>query len=286
MSLLIGAGDEDYGLLLHKKEVEPVEKGKLTGCDYHRGLDLVVVGFSNGVYALYQMPFLSAFTCDQFHNTGVYNDMGNRLTFDSQLLATGADDNKIKVWTVSSGFCFVTFSEHTNAVVTPTPKQFVSLAADSIKLGIGASALQLQLPSILRLALRMVNMENIVNLRAIVGLSGWLPGARDGDLSTKLGSEKASSVGNQFFNMAAYWVSCHFNHVSREVKSLETSTEFYEKILGFGWVKRPRQNSLHFKGVLNVDAAKKALKEMGVSLLRQTLDVHGVIVDQFVELEL
>ncbi|PNY02137.1 periodic tryptophan protein 2, partial [Trifolium pratense] len=35
---------------------------------------------------------------------------------DSQLLATGADDNKVKVWTVSSGFCFVTFTEHTNAV--------------------------------------------------------------------------------------------------------------------------------------------------------------------------
>lgn len=71
----------------------------------------------------------------------------------------------LQVWTASSGFCFVTFSEHTNAVtalhfmasnhcllsasldgtvrawdlfryrnfrtfVTPTPKQFVSLASD------------------------------------------------------------------------------------------------------------------------------------------------------------
>lgn len=35
---------------------------------------------------------------------------------DSQFLATGADDNKVKVWTVSSGFCIVMFSEHTNAV--------------------------------------------------------------------------------------------------------------------------------------------------------------------------
>ncbi|GJM92165.1 hypothetical protein PR202_ga08600 [Eleusine coracana subsp. coracana] len=111
-----------------------------------------------------------------------------------QLLATGADDNKVKVcwaiaftisvmpalpflifsisagpillvWTVSSGFCFITFSEHTNAVTalhfmannhsllsasldgtirawdlfryrnfrtftTPSPRQFVSLTAD------------------------------------------------------------------------------------------------------------------------------------------------------------
>ncbi|KAG0456257.1 hypothetical protein HPP92_024045 [Vanilla planifolia] len=35
---------------------------------------------------------------------------------DSQMMATGADDNKVKVWTVSSGSCFITFSEHTNAV--------------------------------------------------------------------------------------------------------------------------------------------------------------------------
>ncbi|KAH9297164.1 hypothetical protein KI387_028846, partial [Taxus chinensis] len=97
---------------------------------------------------------------------GHYFDV-NCLAFspDSQLIATGADDNKVKVWTASSGFCFVTFAEHTNAIAavhflpgnhallsasldgtvrawdlfryrnfrtftTPTPKQFVSLAAD------------------------------------------------------------------------------------------------------------------------------------------------------------
>ncbi|KAL1551424.1 U3 snoRNP protein [Salvia divinorum] len=204
--------DEDDGLLLHKKKWSLLKKdffmqaqAKLTACDYHRGLDLVVVGFSNGVFALYQMP---DFVCLHLLSisrekitTAVFNDLGNWLTFgcaklgqllvwewksesyilkqqghyfdvnciayspDSQLLATGADDNKIKVWTASSGFCFVTFSEHTNAVtalhfmpnnhcllsasldgtvrawdlfryrnfrtfVTPTPKQFVSLAAD------------------------------------------------------------------------------------------------------------------------------------------------------------
>ncbi|KAK9281854.1 hypothetical protein L1049_004760 [Liquidambar formosana] len=178
---------------------------KLTACDYHRGLDLVVVGFSNGVFGLYQMP---DFVCLHFLSisrekitTAVFNDIGNWLTFgcarlgqllvwewrsesyilkqqghyydvnclayspDSQLLATGASDNKVKVWTVSSGFCFVTFSEHTNTVTalhfmannhcllsasldgtirawdlfryrnfrtftTPSSRQFVSLAAD------------------------------------------------------------------------------------------------------------------------------------------------------------
>ncbi|KAK7311851.1 hypothetical protein RJT34_10268 [Clitoria ternatea] len=178
---------------------------KVTACDYHRGLDMVVVGFSNGVFGLYQMP---DFVCIHLLSisrekitTAVFNDLGNWLTFgcaklgqllvwewrsesyilkqqghyfdvncvayspDSQFLATGADDNKVKVWTISSGFCFVTFSEHTNAVTalhfmassncllsasldgtirawdltryrnfkvftTPSPRQFVSLTAD------------------------------------------------------------------------------------------------------------------------------------------------------------
>lgn len=197
---------------LHRGKWERLRKdgfmqgsAKVTSCDYHRGLDLLVVGFSNGVFGLYQMP---DFVCLHLLSmsrekitTAVFNELGNWLTFgcaklgqllvwewrsesyilkqqghyfdvnclayspDSQLLATGADDNKVKVWTVSSGFCFVTFSEHTNAVTalhfmannqcllsasldgtvrawdllryrnfrtftTPSSRQFVSLAAD------------------------------------------------------------------------------------------------------------------------------------------------------------
>ncbi|GER48410.1 periodic tryptophan protein 2 [Striga asiatica] len=204
--------EDDGPFLLHNMKWELLKKdffmqapAKLTACHYHKGIDMVVVGFSNGVFALYQMP---DFVCIHLLSisrekitTAVFNDLGNWLIFgcaklgqllvwewksesyilkqqghyfdvnclayspDSQLLATGADDNKVKVWTVSSGFCFVTFSEHTNAVtalhfmannhcllsasldgtvrawdlfryrnfrtfVTPTPKQFVSLAAD------------------------------------------------------------------------------------------------------------------------------------------------------------
>ncbi|PSS17882.1 Periodic tryptophan protein [Actinidia chinensis var. chinensis] len=204
--------NDENGYMLHTGKWELLKKdffmqapAKLTACDYHRGLDLVVVGFSNGVFGLYQMP---DFICIHLLSisrekitTAVFNDLGNWLTFgcaklgqllvwewksesyilkqqghyfdvnclayspDSQLLATGADDNKIKVWTVSSGFCFVTFSEHTNAVTalhfmssnhcllsasldgtvrawdlfryrnfrtftTPSSKQFVSLASD------------------------------------------------------------------------------------------------------------------------------------------------------------
>ncbi|CAA7028645.1 unnamed protein product [Microthlaspi erraticum] len=178
---------------------------KVTACDYHKGLDMVVVGFSNGVFGLYQMP---DFICIHLLSisrekitTAIFNERGNWLTFgcaklgqllvwewrsesyilkqqghffdvncvtyspDSQFLATGADDNKVKVWNVASGSCFITFTEHTNAVTalhfmadnhsllsasldgtvrawdfrryknyktytTPTPRQFVSLTAD------------------------------------------------------------------------------------------------------------------------------------------------------------
>ncbi|KAJ4849893.1 U3 snoRNP protein [Turnera subulata] len=148
---------------LHKGKWERLRKdgfkqssAKVTACDYHRGLDMVVVGFSNGVFGLYQMPdficlHLLSISREKI-TTARFNEVGNWLTFgcaklgqllvwewrsesyvlkqqghyfdvnclcyspDSQLLATGADDNKVKVWTVSSGFCFVTFSEHTNAV--------------------------------------------------------------------------------------------------------------------------------------------------------------------------
>lgn len=192
-----------WGLL--RKDCFKQAPAKLTACAYNAGLDMVVVGFSNGVFGLYQMP---DFVCLHLLSisrekitAAVFNEAGNWLTFgcaklgqllvwewrsesyvlkqqghyfdvnclayspDSQLLATGADDNKVKVWNVTSGFCFVTFSEHTNAVTalhfmassncllsasldgtvrawdlfryrnfrtftTPSSRQFVSLAAD------------------------------------------------------------------------------------------------------------------------------------------------------------
>lgn len=110
---------------------------KVSTCDYHRGLDMVVIGFSNGVFGLYQMP---EFVCIHLLSiskekitTALFNELGNWLSFgcaklgqllvwewrsesyilkqqghyfdvncvaysqDSQLLATGADDNKVKV---------------------------------------------------------------------------------------------------------------------------------------------------------------------------------------------
>lgn len=182
-----------------------MQSSKLTSCDYHQGLNLLVAGFAHGIFGLYQMP---DFTCihllsisKQRLTTSIFNSTGNWLAFgcaklgqlliwewrsesyilkqqghyfdvnavayspDSQLIATGADDNKLKVWNASSGFCFVTFAEHTNSITavhflpgnnallsasldgtvrawdllryrnfrtftTPTPTQFASLTAD------------------------------------------------------------------------------------------------------------------------------------------------------------
>jgi periodic tryptophan protein 2 len=39
---------------------------------------------------------------------------------DGQIVATGGDDAKVKLWSVSSGFCFVTFAEHTAAITDIT----------------------------------------------------------------------------------------------------------------------------------------------------------------------
>ncbi|KAJ7529209.1 hypothetical protein O6H91_15G037800 [Diphasiastrum complanatum] len=182
-----------------------MQNAKLTACDYHKSLSIVVAGFSTGIFGLYQMPDFSCIHLLSISRTSIttttFNDFGNWLVFgcaklgqllvwewqsetyilkqqghyfdvncvayspDSQLIATGADDNKLKVWNSASGFCFVTFSEHTNAVTavlflpgnhavlsasldgtvrawdlmryrnfrtftTPSPTQFVSLAAD------------------------------------------------------------------------------------------------------------------------------------------------------------
>lgn len=46
---------------------------------------------------------------------------GNNVTcvsysVDGEVIATGGEDGKIKFWNVSSGFCTITFSEHSNAI--------------------------------------------------------------------------------------------------------------------------------------------------------------------------
>lgn len=123
---------------------------------FHRPSNLLVVGFSSGVFGLWEMPAFSnvhtlsisqekissvainpsgewlAFGARKLgqllvwewqsesyvlKQQGHYFDM-NTLSYapDGQNVATGGDDGKVKVWNTTSGFCFVTFSEHSAAI--------------------------------------------------------------------------------------------------------------------------------------------------------------------------
>ena len=123
---------------------------------YHAETNLLVAGFSNGVFGLYEMPeFNMIHTLSISQNNIDYvtiNNNGEWLAFgasklgqllvwewqsesyilkqqghfdsmnslvyspDGQKIITTADDGKIKVWDVKSGFCIVTFTEHTSGV--------------------------------------------------------------------------------------------------------------------------------------------------------------------------
>jgi len=172
---------------------------------FHPKSSLLIVGFNTGVFGLWEMPdFTSIHTLSISHEKissvavnpsgewlafgasklgqllvwewqsesyvlkqqGHYFDM-NTLAFspDGQNIATGGEDGKVKLWNASSGFCFVTFPEHSASItsvefakggqvlftasldgtvraydliryrnfrtfISPTPVQFCSLAVD------------------------------------------------------------------------------------------------------------------------------------------------------------
>ncbi|GMH38361.1 hypothetical protein BSKO_06245 [Bryopsis sp. KO-2023] len=178
---------------------------KLTAVDLHKDSGLLVGAFSNGVFELVQMPGFERLqtlsVCQQrlssisFSPKGDWIAVGsarlgqllvwewrsesyvlkqqghqfdvNSTAFspDGAYIATGADDSKVKIYSMSTGFCFATFTEHTMPVTvvqfmpsghalcsaskdgtvrafdlvryrnfrtftTPEPVQFISLAVD------------------------------------------------------------------------------------------------------------------------------------------------------------
>jgi periodic tryptophan protein 2 len=58
-----------------------------------------------------------AWIIDVLKQQGHFFDV-NTLAYspDGQLIATGGDDGKVKLWNTNSGFCFVTFSSHSAPV--------------------------------------------------------------------------------------------------------------------------------------------------------------------------
>ena len=128
----------------------------VTSVDFHTGLHLLVTGFANGVFVIHEMPDVNmihslsiseqsiltvtfnpsgdwiAFGCSKLgqllvwewqsetyvlKQQGHFNNMASvSFSPDGASIATGGQDGKVKLWTSLSGFCFVTFSDHTASV--------------------------------------------------------------------------------------------------------------------------------------------------------------------------
>ncbi|KAI7872555.1 putative WD repeat protein [Spinellus fusiger] len=129
---------------------------KVKSCEFFAPSQLLVVGFSSGVFGLYEVPSFNAIhtlsISQKNIDTVTINRTGEWLAFgssklgqllvwewqsetyvlkqqghfydmntlsyssDGQTLATGGDDGKVKVWNTTSGFCYVTFSDHKSGV--------------------------------------------------------------------------------------------------------------------------------------------------------------------------
>uniref|UniRef100_A0A8C5DY81 Small-subunit processome Utp12 domain-containing protein n=1 Tax=Gouania willdenowi TaxID=441366 RepID=A0A8C5DY81_GOUWI len=128
----------------------------LTAAAFHKHTNLLVTGFSSGVFLLHELPEFNlihslsisdqrissiainssgdwiGFGCSGlgqllvwewqsesyvFKQQGHFNNMA-ALAYspDGQHIATGGDDGKVKVWNSNSGLCFVTFTEHSSSV--------------------------------------------------------------------------------------------------------------------------------------------------------------------------
>lgn len=133
-----------------------IDESSISCCDFDPHSNLLILGLANGVFALHEMPTFTqihslsisrndvsscainrsgdwlAFGCSSLgqllvwewqSETYVLKQQGhyyniNTLEFspDGSVVATGGDDGKVKLWSIQSGFCFVTFSDHTAAV--------------------------------------------------------------------------------------------------------------------------------------------------------------------------
>lgn len=147
---------------------------KLTSADYHAATGLLVTSFSTGQFLLHQLPDFDhiqslsisrhSISTVRFNKNGEWLALGcaalgqllvwewrsetyvlkqqghfydvSTVSFspDGTHIASGADDYKVKVWSVASGSCFVTFSDHTAAITglvfTPNSNALVSSSLD------------------------------------------------------------------------------------------------------------------------------------------------------------
>ncbi|XP_069680364.1 periodic tryptophan protein 2 homolog [Periplaneta americana] len=126
---------------------------KLTCAAYHKMTHILITGFSNGSFFLHELPEVnhihSLSISDQKISSIALNSTGDWVALgcvglgqllvwewqsetyvmkqqghfnnmaclayspDGQYIVTGGEDGKVKLWNTSTGFCFVTFHEHT-----------------------------------------------------------------------------------------------------------------------------------------------------------------------------
>ncbi|KAF2725130.1 WD40 repeat-like protein [Polychaeton citri CBS 116435] len=150
----IAEGDERWRI--SKRDYFFQDQAHLTTAAFHAPSNLLVTGFSNGIFMLHELPDFSEIHKLSISTSNIdtvsINKSGEWLAFGSSALGqllvwewqsesyilkqqghfdtmnaltyspsgdrviTCADDGKVKVWDTSSGFCIVTFTEHTGGV--------------------------------------------------------------------------------------------------------------------------------------------------------------------------
>ncbi|KAL2919776.1 U3 snoRNP protein [Polyrhizophydium stewartii] len=130
---------------------------KVVSATFHAASGLLSVGFDSGIFGIWELPdFTNIHTLSISQkkiNTVAVNASGEWLAFgssklgqllvwewqsesyvlkqqghqhdmnciayspDGQFIATGGDDGKVKLWNTQTGFCFVTFAEHSGSIV-------------------------------------------------------------------------------------------------------------------------------------------------------------------------
>ena len=145
-----------YSWRITQKHFFYANQCKVKCVTFHAPSNMLVVGFTNGEFRLYELPHFTllqqlsmgqnpintvavnssgewlAFGSSKLGQLLVYEwqsesyilkqqghfDATNSLTYspDGSRVVTAAEDGKIKVWDVVSGFCLATFQEHTSSV--------------------------------------------------------------------------------------------------------------------------------------------------------------------------
>lgn len=148
--------EEDERWRINERHYFFQDQAHLTTAAFHAASNLLVTGFSNGLFMIHELPNFSEIhklSISASHvDTVSINQTGEWLAFGSSALGqllvwewqsesyilkqqghldsmnaltyspsgdrvvTCADDGKIKVWDTTSGFCVVTFTEHTSGV--------------------------------------------------------------------------------------------------------------------------------------------------------------------------